>query len=150
MTSLRLWPGVLLAVALLVVKLIVPLVAPQVTPLTVLGGAVLGLAVGIWWLFFSRAPWMERLGILAFAAAAWFVTSRFLHVSIATGMMGYMFPIFAIPVVALALVGATVAARRFDAPRRWIVIAATVSIASGSWALLRTGGFDGNIDHDFA
>ena len=150
MTSLRLWPGVLLAVALLAVKLIVPLVAPEVTPLTVLGGAVLGLAIGIWWLFFSRAPWMERLGILALAAAAMFVTSRFLHVSIATGMMGYMFPIFAIPIVALALAGGAVAARRLDAPRRRIVLAAAVVIASGSWTLVRTAGFDGNIDHDFA
>ena len=32
------------------------------------------------------------------------VTSRFLHVSIATGMMGYMFPVYGVPIIALALV----------------------------------------------
>ena len=150
MTPLRVWPGVALAALLLIAKLIVPMVAPQFTPIGVLAGPLLGLAVGIWWLFFSRAPWAERLGILALIAVAMFVTSRFLHVSIATGMMGYMFPIYGIPVAGLALVGGAIVARRFDAPPRRTVLAAVILAACGSWTLVRTEGFSGYIDHDFA
>jgi hypothetical protein len=65
---LRLWPGVALAVLLLLVKLVVPLIAPQATPLGVLAGPVLTLAIAIWWLFFSRAPWSERLGAVLLIA----------------------------------------------------------------------------------
>jgi len=61
---LRLWPGVVLAAAILFFKLLLPMVAPQSTPLGVLGGPVLGLAIGIWWLFFSRAPWVDRAAVL--------------------------------------------------------------------------------------
>ena len=50
-------------------------------------GAVIGaLAIAAWWLFFSRAPWMERLGALALMVVALVVTARFLHVSIAGGV----------------------------------------------------------------
>lgn len=147
---LRLWPGVTLAVLLLVLKVVVPLVAPQATPLGVLAGPLLGLLIGIWWAFFSRAPRVERWGSLLLIAAALFVTSRFLHVSIATGMMGYMFPMFAIPTAALGLVGAAVLTRHLPAGPRRIVIVTAIVIACGSFTLLRTGGFSGYIDHDFA
>jgi len=150
MTSLRLWPGVALAVLLLVATLVVPVIAPEVTPLTVVAGAVLGLAIGIWWVFFSRAPWGDRLGVLALAVMAMFITSRFLHVSIATGLMGYLFPIYALPIVALALVAGAAATRQRGATSRRVVLAATIAIASGSWTLVRTDGFSGEFNHDFA
>src|SRR5262249_59823036 len=68
----------------------------------VLGG---GLAVLVWWLFFSRAPWSERVGALALMAVGMFATSRLVHESIATGAMGMLLPFLAIPVLCLALVG---------------------------------------------
>ena len=147
---LRLWPGVTLAVLLLVLKVIAPLVAPQSTPIGVLAGPILGLLIALWWVFFSRAPRVERWGGLALIAVALFATSRFLHVSIATGMMGYMFPIFAIPMVALGLVGAVVVTRSLTDGARRLAIAAAIAIACGSFVLLRTGGFSGYIDQDFA
>src|SRR4051812_3050198 len=110
-TPVRLWPGVALAVLLIVVKLVVPMVAPQATPIGVLGGPLLALGIAFWWLCFSRAPWVERVGALLLIAAALILASRFVHVSIATGMMGYMFPIYALPVMALALVLWAVVAR---------------------------------------
>src|SRR5678816_3405056 len=119
---LRLWPGVVLAALILLVKVVLPVFAPQATPLGVLGGPVLGLAVGIWWLFFSRAPQIERWSVLLLAVVAMFATSRVLDVSIATGMMGYMFPVYAIPIVALALVTAVLATRTLSpTPRRVVV-----------------------------
>jgi outer membrane protein assembly factor BamB len=141
---------VTLAVLLLVLKVIAPLVAPQSTPIGVLAGPILGLLIALWWVFFSRAPRVERWGGLALIAVALFATSRFLHVSIATGMMGYMFPIFAIPMVALGLVGAVVVTRSLTDGARRLAIAAAIAIACGSFVLLRTGGFSGYIDQDFA
>ena len=45
-------------------------------------------AIVVWWLFFSRAPWSERLGAVILMAVALFATSRLVHASIAGGMMG--------------------------------------------------------------
>ena len=50
---------------------------------------------------------------------ALFATSRVVHVSIATGMMGMMLVIYAVPVLSLALVAWAVASRRLsDGARR--------------------------------
>ena len=147
---LRLWPGVVLAAAILFFKLLLPVAAPQATPLGVLAGPLLGLAIAIWWLFFSRVPWIDRGAVLLVAIVALFVTSRFLDSSIATGMMGYMFPIYAIPLVGVALVAAAAATRRLSGTGRRVALLAAVAIACGAWALVRTGGFDGYLDHDFA
>ena len=148
--ALRLWPGVVLAVLLLVAKLIAPLVVADATPIGVIAGPLLGIAIGLWWAFFSRAPAAERVGAIALIAVAMLVTSRFLDVSIATGMMGFMFPVFAIPIVALALVAWAVATRRLGDRARRMSLAVVILLATGAWTLLRTGGFSGYIDHDFA
>ncbi|HMC78201.1 MAG TPA: PQQ-binding-like beta-propeller repeat protein [Vicinamibacterales bacterium] len=147
---LRLRPGVALALVLLLLKLVVPLFAPQATPLGVLGGPVLALLIAIWWLFFSRAPGIERVGALLLIAAALIMASRFVHVSIMTGMMGFMYPFYAVPVMALALVGWAVAARTLpDRPRR-LALVVIVSLVAVGWTLVRTDGFSGYIDHDWA
>jgi outer membrane protein assembly factor BamB len=147
---LRLWPGVVLAVLLLVAKLAAPMISAQATPLGVIAGPVLGLAIGIWWAFFSRVPHGERWGALLLIALAMVVTSRLLHVSIATGMMGYMFPVYGVPIIALALVAWAVAAGRLSRTPRRAALIVLILLACGGWTLVRTGGFSGNIDHDFA
>ena len=55
------------------------------------------MAVILWWLFFSRAAWSERLGALALMIVAMFVTKRLVDVSIATGAQGCLFYFLAIP-----------------------------------------------------
>src|SRR5439155_19380885 len=78
------------------------------------------------------------------------VTSRIVHKSIATGMMGFMLYIYAIPVLSLALVVWAVASRRLsDGPRRATMVA-TILLACGGWTLLRTGGMTGDAVSDFA
>ena len=116
----------------------------------VIGGLVGGLAVVVWWLFFSRAPWSERLGAVVLMIVALFATSRIVHESIATGAMGMLFPVLAIPVLSLAFVAWAVASRRLsDGPRRAAMVA-TILLACGVWTLVRTGGFTGDFDNDFA
>src|SRR5262245_15426645 len=108
---LRLWPGVAVVVMQWLIRFGAPLFAPEATMFAILGGLVCGLAVVLWWLFFSRAPWSERLGAIVLMVVAVFATSRIIHESIANGMMGMMLPILAIPVLSLALVVWAVASR---------------------------------------
>src|SRR5437667_9015795 len=145
---LRLWPGVVAAVVLLLVRFVVPIVVPGAGGTAILGGLAGGLAVIVWWLFFSRARWLERVGAIVVMAGAVLATSRIVHESIANGMMGMMLPIFAFPVLSLALVASAAASRRLsDGPRR-AVIAAAILLACGSFTLLRTGGITGDAASD--
>src|ERR1044071_198637 len=145
---LRLWPGVAAAALLLLVRFVAPIVAPETLMFGVMGGLVGALVIVVWWLFFSRAPWSERVGAVVLMIVAAFATSRIVHKSIAGGMMGMMFPIYAIPVLSLALVAWAAATRRLaDGPRR-ASMAATILLASGVFALLRTGGITGGADSD--
>src|SRR5262245_53868462 len=101
---LRLWPGVSAALLLVVVRLVAPLVAPDAGAIGVLAGIVGALIIILWWLFFSKAPWPERIGAILLMIVAVLATSRVVDRSIATGMMGMMLAIFAMPVLAVTLV----------------------------------------------
>lgn len=103
---LRLWPGVVAVVLQWLAWLVVPIVAADATMFAVIGALACGLAVVLWWLFFSRAPWSERVGAIVLMVVAVLATSRIVHQSIANGMMGKMLPVYAIPVLSLALVTA--------------------------------------------
>jgi outer membrane protein assembly factor BamB len=102
------------------------------------------VAILVWWLFFSRAPWVERGGALALMVGAMVVTSRFLHVSIAGGAMGMLFPLYAIPVLCLGLVVSAVATRRMSAWPRRGTMAAILLVACGAFVFLRTEGVSGS------
>jgi hypothetical protein len=108
------------------------------------------LVIVLWWLLFSRARWYERLGAPVLAVVALLATSRAVDKSIATGAMGNLLWIYAIPVLGLALVVGAVVGRRFsDGPRRAIMAAAIV-IACGSFTLLRTDGITGEAGSQLA
>src|SRR5437763_13836383 len=94
--ALRLWPGVIAAALLGLVRFVVPVLFPEAVVFAVLGGLVGSLIIILWWLFFSRAAWFERLGAMILMALALFATSRVIHKSIATVMMGMMFVIYAV------------------------------------------------------
>src|SRR5438093_9137746 len=145
---LRLWPGVVAAALLLLVRFVVPILVPETMMFGVLGGLVGALVIVVWWLFFSRAPWVERVSAIVLMIVAAFATSRILHKSIAGGMMGMMFPIHAIPVLSLALVAWAVASRRLSSGSRRASMVATILVACGVFTLLRTGGITGDADSD--
>ena len=85
-------------------------------PPAVLGGLVFGLAIIVWWLFFSRAAWVERLGALVLMVVALAATSRLVHESISNGMMGFMLSIYAAPLLSLGLVAGAAASRGASRP----------------------------------
>jgi outer membrane protein assembly factor BamB len=155
--QLRLWPGIVAAVVLLLGRYVIPAVMPEAQPFGVpaaligLAGAALSvLAVIVWWVFFSRARWVERLGAIVLMIVALFATSRIIHVSLATGAMGMLFPILAVPVLILAFVAWAVASHRLSDRARRATMVATILIACGGWALVRTGGLTANFDNDLA
>jgi outer membrane protein assembly factor BamB len=147
---LRLWPGVVVAALLVLFKLVaVPLVAPGAPPVGLLGGLVAALAIVVWWVFFSRAPWSERVGALVLMVVALFATSRVLHESIATAPGGMLFPILALPALSFALVVWALASRRLSNGMRRASMVATILLTCGVFALLRTGGFNGDGEFEF-
>jgi outer membrane protein assembly factor BamB len=147
---LRLWPGVLIVVIQWLVRFVVPLIIPKALIYGVLGGVVGGLAIVVWWAFFSRAPRIERWGAVLVMIAAVLATPLVLHESVANGMMGLMFAIYAIPGISLAFVLGVVVSRRFSDRTRRVVMVASILLACAIWTLVRTGGITGSADSDLA
>ena len=147
---LRLWPGVVAVTLQLAVRFGLLLVWPDGLEYSVLGGIAGALLVVLWWLFFSRAPWVERLGGIALLVAAMALTPRILDRSIATGAMGMLFYIYAVPVVCLAFVVWAVATRKLPDGLRRATMVATILITCAAWALVRTNGFTSGFSSDFA
>lgn len=147
--ALRLWPGVVLVALQWLLRFVVPVIFPSAGPVPVLGGLVGGLAVIIWLLFFSRAAWIERLGALALIIAGILLTPFILHESIATGMMGLMFAIYALPVLSLVLVAWAVLTRHLPDGRRRLAMVASLVLACVGWALVRSDGISGAAGTDF-
>ena len=145
---LRLWPGVIAAVLLVLVRVVLPAVWPDQTLVAVLGGLAGAAAILLWWLFFSRARWADRLGVLLLTVvglgATWFAAD----VSISTGAMGGLLPMLALPPLTVALVVWALAARHLSAGARRGTMAATILLACATWTLVKTGGFDQSFDND--
>src|SRR5262249_3124977 len=80
---------------------------------------------------------------------ALYATFQVVHPSIATGAMGMLLPLYAIPVLCLALVGWAVASRRLSRGLRRASLVTTILLACGVFTLLRTGGISGDGDSDF-
>lgn len=147
---LRLWPGVALVALQWFGWLVLPLFVPEALPYGVMGGLLCGLLVIVWWAFFSRAPKRERwIGVLLMIVAL-AATPLLLHESIATGMMGMMFFVYALPLVSLVFVLWAVVSRRLAPGPRIALMVAVVLIACGVWTLVRTAGMTGSAGSDFA
>src|SRR5262249_52497103 len=146
---LRLWPGVIAVALQWLIWFGVTAVAPDAMAGAIIGGAACGLAVLVWWLFFSRAAWAERLGAVALIVISVVVTKRLVHPSMAGGMMGMMLPIFSLPALSLALVVAAAAGRRLSGGPRRAVMVAAILLACAVFTLIRTGGITGYGVSDF-
>src|SRR5438552_4050990 len=110
---LRLWPGVTAAVLLVLVGYVVPIFNAEYAGYGMMGAALLGLIIILWWLLFSRARWYERpAAIVLMILAAYVAHNYFVHPSIAGGAQGYLTYGLAIPTLAVALVGWASVSRR--------------------------------------
>jgi hypothetical protein len=132
------------AVLLVLVRFVAPVLIPDAMLYGVIGGFICALAIVLWWLFFSRAVWFERVGAIVLMSVALWVTSRLVHVSVATGAMGLLFPLLAIPVLSVAFVAWAVASRRLSYRLRRTSMVATILLTCGGFTLLRTGGIVGS------
>ena len=111
---LRLWPGVAIVALQWMARFGIPAVAPDQIAYAVMGGLLGFAGVVLWWLFFSRAAWFDRIAAMVLMVAATAATFPFLDVSLATGAMGMLFPMLAIPGMCLAFVIWAVASRRWS------------------------------------
>ena len=146
---LRLWPGVVAAV-LCLVRYGLPLIAPEAAMYAMLGGLACGLAIVVWWLFFSRAAWPERVAAIALMIVALLLTSRVAHISLADGMMGMLVFLYGLPVVGAAFVAAVVVSRRWSVGYRRAAMASAILLACAAFTLLRTEGIAGDGASAFA
>jgi outer membrane protein assembly factor BamB len=137
---LRLWPGVTAALLILSAKVIVPTVIADGSVIGLFGGLIGSLLVVVWWLFFSRARWFDRLAAPALMVVAVIATLRLVHMSIRGGMMGNMLFVYSPPVMAVALVAAAFATRRSSDNVRRMAITTSIFLACGFFTLLRTDG----------
>jgi outer membrane protein assembly factor BamB len=146
--SVRLWPGAIAVALQWLSWFVIPQIVPGAGIYGTFVGVGCGLAVVVWWLFFSRAPWADRIGALALMVVAVAATKRVVHPSISNGMMGLMVPVYSIPPLSLALVGALALTRRRPAGARRAAIAVAIGVACAAFTTLRTGGISGGGESD--
>jgi hypothetical protein len=141
--ALRLWPGVAAVVPQWLALIVFLLFVPEGMVYGIIAGLVGGLLVSVWWLFFSRAPWLERLGALVLMPIGVFATMRIVHPSIANAGMGKLLPIFSIPVLSLALVTWAAGSRGLSNGARRASMVGAILLGCGVFTLVRSGGITG-------
>ena len=139
---LRLWPAVVAVALQWFFRIAVKALVPGITGFgyAVMGSLALALVLVIWWLFFSRARWRERLGALALMVAAMGVTWLLKHDSM---WLPWLFA-YAIPILSLAFVAWAAATTRLSNRVRHATMIATILIACFGWLLFRQNGINGD------
>lgn len=147
---LRLWPGVVIVAAQWLTVYGLPVIAPDlevsglpVGVLSVAGGALGGVAVALWWLFFSRARWSARIGAVGLAVAAVWALKFVVHESIAGAGQGVLIFIAPVPGLCLAWVVWAAVSSRISGGARQLAFVAAVLSACAPWVLIRTAGVGG-------
>jgi outer membrane protein assembly factor BamB len=119
------------------------LLIPDAAAMGVIGGVVCSLAIIVWWLVFSRAAWLDRVGAIVLMIVAILATSRVVHESISNGMMGMMLPIMGIPILSVALVVWAAASRNLSSGLRRASMVVVILLASVPMVVIRTAGIIG-------
>jgi outer membrane protein assembly factor BamB len=98
------------------------------------------LAIGLWWLFASRAAWRDRiLGLVGggvLAAVAWFLLDP--------TMRGMVFVFLALPVVAMIATAAIVVLGRWGSRTATLATLLIAAVTFGYWDLIRCDGMSGD------
>ncbi len=147
---LRVWPGVAGAIILVAGRFVI---APFVLGdgrLGILAGMAGGGIILLWWLLFSRAPWLHRIGTVLLIALAAMVTQLVADPSIGGVNRGVLFTWLLPATVPLALVAGAILSRRSSDPVRWATMTAAIVLGSGVWILARTDGIKGEASAQLA
>ena len=75
---LRLWPGIVFAIVLVLGRYVMPIIVPEEIEIfglplglvAVFGGMLAAVGILVWWVFFSRAAWSERLAAIVLIVVA--------------------------------------------------------------------------------
>jgi outer membrane protein assembly factor BamB len=145
---LRAWPGLLAAALLILFRFGLKAAIPGFQGFMYSIEAVFGCAVVILisWLFFSRAPWLDRIGAVLLIAATLGATWLTKHESMGPA---WMFA-YATPFVFAAFAAAVYVARNLTPSRRRITIASAIILSALGWSLFRTEGINGDHQATFA
>lgn len=145
---IRVWPGVIAVTLQWLGWFVVPTIFPQAPIVALLAGVIGGLVILVWWLFFSRARWIERIAAPVLIVLALIGTKRLVHESIAGGGMGMLLYILAIPVFSMGLVLWAVVSRHFSTAKRRLAFVAMLIIGCSVFLFLRTDGLTAEFDND--
>lgn len=139
---LRVWPGIAAVVLLLLSRFGIKAVIPGIDGFgkAMMASFAFTLLLIIWWAFFSRARWRERLTALGLIALALAGTWLLRHESM---WLGWLFA-YVIPFLSLAFVTWAVVTRRMSDRVRHATMVATIVIACGAWLLVRQDGINGD------
>jgi outer membrane protein assembly factor BamB len=146
---LRLWPGVVIVLLQWLTRLGLPVIAPDIGSFAVGSGPIGALAVVVWWVFFSRAAWVERMGAILLMVAAMAATPYILHESVRAGNMGAQFFVYAPAILSLGFVAWAVVTRDLPDRLRRAAMVVTILLACGGFALFRNDGLSGEGAPDF-
>jgi outer membrane protein assembly factor BamB len=130
-------------------RLGLPVIAPDFGSFAVVSGPIGALAVVVWWVSFSRAPWSERVGAVLLMVAAIAATPYILHESVRAGNMGAQFFVYAPAILSLGFVAWAVLTRDLPDRLRRGTMVATILLACGGFALFRNEGLSGEGVPDF-
>jgi outer membrane protein assembly factor BamB len=132
------------AITLVLVRFILPILWPGIGALAFLGGLACAAVILLWWLFLSRASWLERIGAVVLMIVATFVTRLVVHPSISGGLMGMMVPVYAVPMtLGPVFVAWAVATRHLSDRIRRATMVIAIAIGCGVWTMVRTDGLRG-------
>jgi len=140
--TLRLWPGIIAVALLFISRFGVKALIPGIEGFGkgMLGSFGFVIVFLIWWAFFSRAAWVERLSAIGLFAVALGGTWLLRHESMwMLWLLGY-----AIPGLCLAFIIWAVATRRLPDRVRRITMVATILLACGVWLFVREDGINGD------
>ena len=141
------------ACCIVLLRFVVPLVVPGAAMGSRSDRAHSPARIGdrsLWWLFFSRAPWSERLGAIVLMVVAVFATQPFVHESIAGADDGDDALRICVVPVSEPRPGRLGGGHAVASPtgRRASMVAA-ILLACAAWTLVRTDGVIGDAGSEF-
>jgi outer membrane protein assembly factor BamB len=140
---IRVWPA--LAITALQIAGIV--LAPRLFEDAFLAGLAVimagALLILLWWLFFSRTPWLERIGALILMVVAVAAARMLVDPSISGAGQGMLVYGLSLPVMMFALTVWAAATRNLQTRTRRIALAVTVVVACLPFLVTRTDGVGG-------